>query len=82
MRTEPQIQIPKVLFINLSKYFLLDQKSPELEENISRNLNAKLDRIVEHELYTKSKTAPTDAEKEKARQEYLDKKGIPESFRW
>ncbi len=34
------------------------------------------------ELYTKYKTAPTEEEKEKARKEYLDRRGVPESFRW
>ena len=27
-------------------------------------------------------TAPTEEEREKARQEYLDRRGIPEDFRW
>lgn len=31
------------------------------------------------ELYTKYKTAPTDEEREKARREYLDKRGVPDS---
>ena len=37
--------------------------------------------MVERELYTRSKTAPTEEEREKARQEYLDRRGIPENFR-
>ena len=32
-------------------------------------------------LYT-SKTAPTEEQREQARQEYLDRRGVPESFRW
>ena len=31
-------------------------------------------------LYEKSKTAPTETEREKFRKEYLDRKGIPDSF--
>ena len=42
----------------------------------------KLDKMVEHDLYSKYKTAPTPEQKEKARQEYLDKKGISTEFRW
>ena len=42
----------------------------------------KLDAMVMRELYTKYKTAPTEGEKEKARKEYLDRRGVPESFRW
>lgn len=41
-----------------------------------------LDAMVMRELYTKYKTAPTEEEKEKARKEYLDRRGVPESFRW
>lgn len=81
-RTEKQIQIPKLLYIKLCQYFLLEQRGTELEESIIKGLNDKLDRYIDNELYTKSKTAPTDEEREKARQEYLDRKGIPQSFRW
>ena len=34
------------------------------------------------EVYTRYKTAATSEEREKARQEYLEKVGIPENFRW
>lgn len=82
MQKEKQIQIPKLLYIKLCQYFLLEQRGTELEESIIKGLNDKLDRYIDNELYTKSKTAPTDEEREKARQEYLDRKGIPQSFRW
>lgn len=81
-RTEKQIQIPELLFVKLCQYFLLDQQSAELEKSIIQGLNDKLERHIDHQLYTKYKSAPTDEEKEKARQEYLDRKGISESFRW
>ena len=42
----------------------------------------KLDALVMRELYTKYKTATSEEEREKARREYLDKRGVPESFRW
>ena len=45
-------------------------------------LEKKLDAVVLRELYGKSKTAPTEEEREKARQEYLDRRGISDSFRW
>lgn len=32
--------------------------------------------------YTKYKTAPSEEEQEKARQEYLDKRGVSASYRW
>ena len=37
---------------------------------------------VGNELYTKYKTAPSEEEQEKARQEYLDKRGVSASYRW
>ena len=45
-------------------------------------LEKKLDAMVMRELYTKYKTALTEEEKEKARKEYLDRRGVQESFRW
>ena len=45
-------------------------------------LEKKLDAMVNREAYSKFKTAPTEEEREKFRQEYLDRKGMQESFRW
>ena len=42
----------------------------------------KLDAMVRHELYVKYKTAPTEEEREQARLEYLDRRGVSKSFRW
>ena len=52
------------------------------EEKIVEELQKKFDSIINRNLYTKYKTAPTEEEKEKARQEYLDRKGIHSNFRW
>ena len=52
------------------------------EEIIRLGLEKKLDAMVNREVYSKSKTAPTEEEREKFRQEYLDRRGIPENFRW
>ena len=46
------------------------------------DLKKKMDALVMRELYTQYKTAPTEEEKEKARREYLDRRGVPDSFRW
>ena len=51
-------------------------------DEIRIGLEKKLDAMVLRELYGKSKTALTETEREKARQEYLDRRGIPDSFRW
>ena len=45
-------------------------------------LEKKLDALVMRELYTKYKTAPSEEEREKARREYLDKRAVPDNFRW
>lgn len=75
-----QIQIPEELFILLMKYHLLDME--EMQPEIEKGLMDKMDSITMRLLYSKYKTAPTEEEKQKARQEYLDKRGVPESFRW
>lgn len=75
-----QIQIPEELFILLMKYHLLDME--EVQPEIKKGLMDKMDSITMRLLYSKYKTAPTEEEKQKARQEYLDKRGVPESFRW
>ena len=64
------VQISEELFVAIMRYF------------IKQGLEKKLDAMVMRELYTKYKTAPTEEEKEKARNEYLDRRGVPESFRW
>lgn len=75
-----QIQIPEELFILLMKYHLLDME--EMQPEIKKGLMDKMESITMRLLYSKYKTAPTEEEKQKARQEYLDKRGVPESFRW
>ena len=74
------VQIPYELFFQLLQYFLME--NCESEETIRQGLERKLDTMVNRELYSKYKTAPTEEEQEKSRQEYLDRRGIPENFRW
>ena len=74
------VQISQELFIALMRYFLLEQE--ELYPEIKKGLEKKLDALVMRELYTKYKIAPSEEEREKARREYLDRRGVPESFRW
>ena len=75
-----QVQIPQELFVLLIRYHLM--KDDSNVDEIRIGLEKKLDAMVLHELYGKSKTAPTEDEREKARQEYLERRGIPDSFRW
>ena len=73
-----KVQIPQELFMKLLRYHLLDDDTEEVKNGLEQKMNA----MVERELYTRSKTATTEEEREKARQEYLDRRGIPEDFRW
>ena len=74
------VQIPYELFLQLLQYFLMDNYDGE--EKIRLGLEKKLDAMVNREMYSKFKTTPTEEEREKFRQEYLDRRGIPENFRW
>lgn len=74
------VQIPYDLFVALLQYHLV--MDDDYAEDIQRGLEQRLDAMVRHELYAKYKTAPTEEEREQARQEYLDRRGVPESFRW
>ena len=42
----------------------------------------KLDAMLNRQLYSQYKTAPTEEQREQARQEYLDRRGVPQSYRW
>ena len=57
------VQIPYELFFQLLQYFLMENY--ESEEIIRQGLERKLDTMVNRELYSKYKTAPTEEEKEK-----------------
>ena len=67
---QKNIQIPFDLFIDLVKYFCAEDYSRE--ESIRIRLEEKLNSAVNHELYTKSKTAPTAELRQTAMNEYID----------
>lgn len=74
------VQISMDLFRKLLLYHVgLDDSGAE---EIRKELEKKLDAMVQHELYAKYKTAPTEEERERARLEYLDRRGMTDSFRW
>ncbi len=75
-----QVQISEDLFLSLIKYHILEYHNDEKE--IVKELQQKFDSVVNRNLYTKYKTAPSEEEREKARQEYLNRKGIHANFRW
>lgn len=76
------VQIDKKLFMDLVKYHVYGFVDEETEECFKQKLKDKLDTLLKRELYTKSKTAKTEEEREQARKEYLDLIGMKDSFRY
>ena len=74
------IQLPEALFFDLVRFHCFGIQ--DNAESIKSALEGKLDALVARQYYTTYKTAPTAEEREKARQQYLDIKGMRESFRW
>ena len=76
------VQIPYELFMDLVRLHVLEIDDAETWQRIEKSLNTKIDALIMHELYEKYKTAPSEDEREKARQEYLDRRGVHQDFRW
>lgn len=77
------VQVPEELFMDLCRVILGGVDDPETISRASRGLQDKLNRVVAHKLYeTMHDPLKSPQEREKARQDYLDYKGIPDSFRW
>ena len=60
----------------------MEIKNVQIPFNLFRQLvsyHLMEDQSCSEEIY---KTASTEEEREKSRQEYLDRRGIPDSFRW
>ena len=74
------VQIPYELFVDLALYHLNDED--DYQDDIRQGLSQKLDAMLNRQLYTQYKTAPTEEQREQARQEYLDRRGVPQSYRW
>lgn len=73
------VQIPYDLFVDLVLYHLNSEN--DFDEEIRQGLEQKLDAILNRQLYSQYKTAPTEEEREQARQEYLARRGVPQSYR-
>lgn len=59
----------------------LIQEAPE-HSTLRLVLDKKIDDMVKREIYTDMLKAPSEQERQAARLAYLDKIGVPESFRW
>lgn len=80
MEAMKNVQIPYDLFVDLVLYHLNGEE--DFDEDIRRGLEQKLGAMLNRQLYSQYKTAPTEEQREQARQEYLDRRGVPESYRW
>lgn len=76
------VQISQELFLDLVRYFLLDDTSETRLNAIEKGLTDKLDKLARHQIYTAYKTADTVEQQEEARQKYLEMVGIHKDFRW
>ena len=74
------VQIPYELFVDLVLYHLNGED--DVDGEIQQGLERKLDAMLNRQLYSQYKSAPTEEQRERARQEYLDHRGVPQSFRW
>ena len=93
MEKQKQVQIPEEMFFDCFKVCYtvlndeirayLDEDDLNIIDRLKKALETKLDKMVLHDIYTRSKdTNLTATEREEARQEYLNKKGIHNNFRW
>lgn len=80
MTKEKQVQIPIHLFMDLVQFFVIDMDIDE--KRVAKELEEKLNALCMRDYYEKYKTAPSEEEREEARQKYLDAKGIHPDFRW
>ena len=80
------IQIPEELFLLFYKYHCLELPEvdqEQLQQEIRKGLEAKMNAIISRQIYSDSKNpAATQEQRERARQEYLERKGIPAAWRW
>ena len=74
------VKIPYDIYCKLILYHLLDKVEEESE--IKKFLRKKIDSMAKREVYTKSKIADTEEEREQNRQKYLDMVGMHRDFRW
>ena len=74
------VNISVVLFFYLYDYFVYGDETRH--DDITARLKEKMSMMQLRRLYSESKTAETEAEREAARKEYLDRVGVPKDFRY
>lgn len=67
-----KVQIPQKLFLELVRYFCLEQKDNVDYDYITDELTKKLNNLVIHQNYTAYKTAKTEEERKTAQSKLID----------
>ncbi len=67
------VQVSYELFVDLVLYHLNGED--DFDEDIRKGLEQKLDAMLNRQLYSQYKTAPTEEQREQARQEYPHRRG-------
>ena len=81
------VQIPAELWEKLCQFHLRghDLEEWELDElwnAIEHGIRMKQEALARRDSYSQYKTAETADQREAARQQYLDQRGMPGSYRW
>lgn len=74
------VMISEDLFLKIVKHHVCGLRG--FEADIEKGLYEKLNAMEKRHLYTQSKTAATEEERERNRIEYIDAVGMRESFRY
>lgn len=77
-----QVQIDSELFYALYRLIVLEECDSELLSFAKNQLDSKFNKLVNHSLYSKYKTADSEDDRENARKEYLESIGIHKDFVW
>lgn len=84
---EKMIQIPERTFFALCDFFGLLPADPDVDDedlarSIIADLRIKLDAVTRRAAYTQYRLSEDPADREAARQAYLDASGVPTRYRW
>ena len=71
------------LFVDLYVYACRHSEQDDLQfKRLCAGVRKKLEAMMRHDLYSLYKSGADEEIRAKARQEYLDAIGVPDSFRW
>ena len=74
-----QVQIDKDLFFDLYDYIVEREDLESIE--LCQRMQDKINKMIDRELFSRYKRAATPEERESYRRQYLDRRGVPQSFR-